>query len=331
MIAALLVLMLADLESTAALGPVLAIGIAVMLLASFTLLPAVLALLGPRAFWPGRAEPAGTRRWERVAGLVERRSGRLIAGIAVFLAVAALGNLVHTGSIGFGQGFTRPTDATEGTAILDAKFPPGLSSPAFVAAGKAQTERVVDALEGRRAVALAVPAPARQGSDAGLVAVLLRSDPDSPEAADAIRDIRTTLRVDAPGALVGGVTAENVDVEAANADDTKLIVPVTLLVVGCVLMLLLRALVAPLYLIATVVASFAATLGIATVLFTQVLGEDGLTFNLTLLSFLFLVALGVDYNIFLMHRARQESRAHPTREAMLRALVAPAAWSPAPG
>ena len=220
----------------------LAIGIAVMLVASFTLLPAVLALLGPRAFWPGRAEPGRSTRWERVAGLVRRRSGWLIAGILAFLAVAALGNLVHTGSIGFGQGFTRATDATEGTNILDVKFPPA-ELAAFVVAPRGRTDR--GRRRGRRpdrgGAGRARAAAAGVGRRPRRRAAPRRSGLAGGERRDPDADLRTALRGPVPGALVGGITAENVDVQAANADDTRLIVPVTLLVRPLVLMLLLRA------------------------------------------------------------------------------------------
>jgi putative drug exporter of the RND superfamily len=317
-------LLLADLESTRWLGPVLALGVAVMLAAAFTLLPAALSLLGERAFWPGRrpADAAPSARWTRVAALVERRSGRLIAISLVVLAVAALGNLVSTGTIGFGQGETRPTDSSRGTAILNENFPPGLSSPLTVLADARDVDRVTAELQKLSAVRLALPAePSRDGRRA-LVAVVLNEDPYSPAALGAVERMRRTLsRID-PTAVVGGITAENLDIEDTNSRDTRVVIPAVLAVVFLILVLLLRALVAPAYLILTVIASFAATLGIATVLFSEVLGEEGLTFNLTLLAFLFLVALGVDYNIFLMHRARDEGRQHGSRVGMLRALVA---------
>jgi RND superfamily putative drug exporter len=149
---------------------------------------------------------------------------------------------------------------------------------------------------------------------------VLRGDPYSGEAADLVKGVRERLAEVAPGALVGGIPAENYDVEQTNARDTKLIVPVVLAVVGLILIAVLRALAAPGYLIVTVVASFAATLGLLTFVFTQLFGAGGISFDLVLLAFIFLVALGVDYNIFLMTRAREEALAHGTREGMLIAL-----------
>ena len=133
--------------------------------------------------------------------------------------------------------------------------------------------------------------------------------------------MRRSRRID-PGALLGGVPAENLDIQHANAHDTKLIIPLVLGVVFVILCVLLIAVAAPLYLIATVVASFAATLGLVTLLFSHLFGHEGLAFNLELISFIFLVALGVDYNIFLMDRVRHEARRSGTREGTLTALSA---------
>ena len=146
-------------------------------------------------------------------------------------------------------------------------------------------------------------------------------DPYGSDAEAAVEEIRERLHAVAPGGLLGGIPVENLDVEQTNARDTKLIVPLVLLVVGLILIAVLRALVAPAYLIATVVASFAATLGLATFAFTEVFGTEGLAFNLELMAFIFLVALGVDYNIFLMTRAREEAAVRGTREGVLAALV----------
>jgi putative drug exporter of the RND superfamily len=321
-VAAMLVLLLADLESTHWLGPVLAIGIAVMLCAGLTLLPALLAILGPRAFWPGRESgPEGRRRlWARVAGLVRRRPRGIVAGVFAVLVVLALGNLIHHGTIGFGEGETRSTESSRGNEVLDEHFPPGIGSPLTAVLGIGEVEAALHGLERLDSVKLALPVPPSSVSDEAALAIVLRGDPYSGEAADLVKGVRERLAEVAPGALVGGIPAENYDVEQTNARDTKLIVPVVLAVVGLILIMVLRALAAPGYLIVTVVASFAATLGLVTFAFTQLFGSGGLSFDLVLLAFIFLVALGVDYNIFLMTRAREEAIAHGTREGMLIAL-----------
>ena len=333
-IAAMLVLLVADLESTHWLGPILAIGIAVMLAASFTLLPALLSLLGERAFWPAGGSAAGLRGsepthsaekeprsgWTRLADLVRRRSRAIVLGVFALLIVLALGNLTDHGTIGFGQGETRPTNSSRGTEVLGEHFPPGIGSPLTAVVEAEELSPVVAGMKKLDSVKLALPVPPTAETDETVVVVVLRGDPYSGEAADAVEAIRERLHEIAPGSLLGGIPAENYDIEQTNARDTKLIVPLVLLVVGLILALVLRALVAPAYLILTVVASFAATLGLCTFLFSE-LGSEGIAFNLVLLSFLFLVALGVDYNIFLMARAREEAAVHGSREGILLALV----------
>ena len=322
-IAAMLVLLLADLESTHWLGPVLAIGIAVMLAAALTLLPAVLSLLGRRAFWPahGSAESGERRRrWAGVAGLVRRRPRTIVIVVFAGLFVLALGNLVDHGTIGFGQGETSSTESSRGNEVLDEHFPPGLGSPLTAVVDLGEVESALGGLEHLSSVKLAVPIPPSAASDVAAVAIVLRGNPYSGEAAGLVEGIRDKLRKVAPSALVGGIPAENYDVEQTNSRDTKLIVPAVLLVVGLILVLVLRALAAPGYLMLTVVASFAATLGLVTFAFTELFGSSGLAFDLVLLAFIFLVALGVDYNIFLMTRAREIAAERGTRDGVLVAL-----------
>ncbi|HEY8502098.1 MAG TPA: MMPL family transporter, partial [Solirubrobacterales bacterium] len=328
-IAAMLVLLVADLESTRWLGPILALGIAVMLAAAFTLLPALLAILGELAFWRPRSRGSfrnqsdrkEPRIWERAAGLVRRRSRAIIVCVFALLAVLCLGNLVHHDTLGFGQGVTKPTNSSEGNEALERHFPAGLGSPLTAVVDAAAAPAVVKGMEDLGNVQLALPAPIPGDAEKAVVALVLDGNPYGSDASAAVEDVRERLHALAPGGLLGGIPVENLDVEQTNARDTKLIVPLVLLVVGLILIALLRALVAPAYLIATVVASFAATLGLATFAFTEVFGDEGLAFNLELMAFIFLVALGVDYNIFLMTRAREEAAARGTHEGVLAALV----------
>jgi RND superfamily putative drug exporter len=329
-IAAMLVLLVADLQSTHWLGPILAIGIAVMLAAAFTLLPALLSLAGERAFWPGTASrgslstPSAQREprdpWMRVADLVRRRSRAIVLLVFAGLIALALGNLTHHGTIGFGQGETRPTDSSRGTAVLDEHFPPGIGSPLTAVVKVEDLGATVEAMKRLDTVKLALPVPPTGADGESVVVVILRGNPYSGAAADAVEGIRDRLREVAPSGLLGGIPVENYEIEQTNAHDTKLIVPLVLLVVGLILALVLRALVAPAFLIVTVVASFAATLGLCTFLFST-FGSEGIAFDLVLLSFLFLVALGVDYNIFLMARAREEAAGRGSREGAMVALV----------
>jgi RND superfamily putative drug exporter len=330
-IAAMLVLLVADLQSTHWLGPILAIGIAVMLAAAFTLLPALLALLGENAFWhpfrtsgvqstPNLGAASAASRWEGVARLVRRRSRPIAAAVLALLAVLSLGNLAHHGTIGFGQGETKPTNSSRGTEALEAHFPAGLGAPLTAVVATERLGAATAALEELQPVRLALPVPPTGEIEKAVVVLVIDGNPYSSDAADTVDDIRERLHAVDPGGLLGGLPAENFDIEQTNARDTKLIVPLVLLVVGLILAAVLRALLAPLYLMATVVASFAATLGLVTFAFAALGGED-IAFNLVLLAFIFLVALGVDYNIFLMTRAREEAAAQGTREGVLVALV----------
>jgi RND superfamily putative drug exporter len=329
-IAAMLVLLVADLQSTHWLGPILAIGIAVMLAAAFTLLPALLSLLGERAFWPTTASrgslvaPETSKEprnlWERVAALVRRRPRTIIALVTASLLVLALGNFAHHGTIGFGQGETKPTNSSRGTAVLDEHFPPGIGSPLTAVVGAEDLGPVARGMRKLGTVKLALPVPPTSAGDEAVVVVILRGNPYSGEAADAVERIRERLHAIAPTALLGGIPAENYDIEQTNARDTRLIVPLVLLLVGLILAAVLRSVLAPAYLMLTVVMSFAATLGLCTFAFSR-LSSEGVAFNLVLMAFLFLVALGVDYNIFLMARAREEAAEHGTREGILVALV----------
>jgi RND superfamily putative drug exporter len=322
-IAAMLVLLVADLQSTHWLGPILAIGIAVMVCSAFTLLPALLAVLGERAFWPAAGAPRrqGPGIWDRIASLVERRSRPICLLVTAGLIVLALGNFLHHGTIGFGQGETKPTNSSEGTAVLNEHFPPGLASPLTAVVPPDEAAKVTAGMKNLTSVRLAIPVPAGSGFESAAVLLVLAGNPYSGEAAEEVERIRERLHAISPDALLGGLPAENWDVEQTNGRDTRLIVPLVLVVVGLILAAVLQAIVAPLYLILTVVLSFAGTLGLSTFLFSQ-FGGEGITFDLTLLAFLFLVALGVDYNIFLMTRVREESARHGTKAGTLRALIA---------
>jgi RND superfamily putative drug exporter len=338
-IAAMLVLLVANLESTHWLGPILAIGIATMLAAAFTLLPALLSVLGPRAFWRKRPasesrgsfptsrvgkEPRNEERtgiWDRAAALVRRRSRLIVLAVTAGLLVLTLGNFTHHGTIGFGQGETEPTDSSRGTKVIEEHFPPGISSPLAAVVADAEVGKVARGMERLKQVKLVLPVPAGvSGADKSVVVIVLRGDPYSGKAAEDVAAIRDRLHEIAPGGLLGGIPAENYDIEQTNARDTRLVLPLVLLVVALILAAVLRALVAPAYLIATVVLSFAATLGLCTAAFS-LLSSEGTAFNLTLMAFIFLVALGVDYNIFLMTRAREEAARDSTSEGVLRALV----------
>jgi RND superfamily putative drug exporter len=319
-IAAMLVLLVAELQSTHWLGPVLGIGIAVMLAAAFTLFPALLAVLGERAFWPAHSRRAAgpDPRWRGVAELVRRRPRTIVATVFAGLALLSLGNLVDHGTIGFGQGESGSTESSRGTKVLDEHFPPGIGSPLTAVVDVGEAASAVTGLQHLPAVKATLPVAPSAGK--AVLSIVLRGNPYAGAAAKEVEDIRDRLKEVAPSALVGGIPAENLDIEQTNARDTRLIVPLVLLVVVTILALVLWALAAPGYLIVTVVASFAATLGLVTFLFADLFGSSGIAFDLVLIAFIFLVALGVDYNIFLMTRAREEAPKLGTRDGVLVAL-----------
>jgi RND superfamily putative drug exporter len=241
--------------------------------------------------------------------------------VLVLLAVLGLGNLTKHETLGFGQGVTKPTDSSRGNEALERHFPAGLGSPLTAVVKAEAAPVVVRGMERLSGVQLVLPAPVPSDAEKAVVLLILDGNPYGSAAETDVEEIRERLHTLSPSGLLGGIPVENLDVEETNARDTKLIVPLVLLVVGLILIMVLRALVAPVYLILTVVASFAATLGLATFAFTEVFGAEGLAFNLELIAFIFLVALGVDYNIFLMTRAREEAAARGTREGTLAALV----------
>ncbi len=283
-IAAMLVLLVADLESTHWLGPVLAIGIAVMLLASFTLLPALLSILGDRAFWPAnpadvadQGVPGGTSQFVTEGTPLIRppptgselrpwcagARGRSSSASWPCWSVLALGNLTSHDTLGFGQGVTRPTNSSRGTEVLERHFPAGLGAPLTAVVSAAAAPKVAREMERLDPVQLVLPAPAPGDAAEAVILLVLRDDPYGRDAEGAVEgDPRTAARR-RPERAARRHPGRELDVEQANSRDTKLVVPLVLLVVGLILIMVLRALVAPAYLIATVVASFAATLGLA--------------------------------------------------------------------
>ncbi len=312
-----LCLLLSDLNSNRSLGPVAAIGIAASLLASLTFLPAVLALIGRPVFWPLPPRPEAVRPsegWWRLAGFVtaHRTELWLLTGL-VLLGFA--GFLPQLRSSGTAQSdvFLTSVDSVVGQRALGAHFPGGAGSPTVVIADANYAQQVAAATAAVPGVSMVTTtaatgaAPTVVGGRVQILATL--ADPaDSKAATATVRQIRTAMRA-IPGAeaLVGGPTATQLDTQATAARDRGLIIPVVLLVVFSVLAVLLRALVAPMLLIATVVLSFAATLGVSALVFNYLFHFPGSDPTVPLFGFVFLVALGVDYNIFLMTRVREET------------------------
>jgi len=387
-IVALLSLLFASFGIYHDLGPPLAVGIAVMLLAGLTLLPALLAIFGRAVFWPSKVVVREHREglWGRVAGrLVKRPALTLLIGVVIFggLAIGATG--FNPG--GFGGEVSAPagTDAAQGNAVLKAHFPQSSANPTSVVMefptsvwddpaplvtattglqhmgsftqlagplnprGTALTPSQLTQLHSQLGPAAALPltepsglgvppgiynayrATARFISANGRIvqweAALKAGDPGSTNALNAVPAIRTQVAHVAheAGASANGVAGEApaiYDVSSISAGDLQHIVPIAVLAIGIVLALVLRSLIAPLYLIASVVLSYLASLGIAVIAFIYVGGQGGITFLLPFLMFIFLLALGEDYNILVMTRIREEAAHRPLREAVVRAVGA---------
>jgi RND superfamily putative drug exporter len=357
-IVGVLCLLLSDLNSNKALGPVAAIGIAFSLLAALTLLPALLLAFRRAAFWPlrpafGSAHPVLTGPdargiWARVGRLVARRSR--VVWIVCTVGLLAMGaGLFGLKADGVPQSdlVIGSSQARDGQDVLADHFPGGSGSPAQVIGAERDLDQLVDAITAvdgvDGVVAAAADSPAgtvpvtgnAAGSAAGnaagsgtptvshgdvLLEATLSDAADSDAAEQTVRDLRTAVeRVD-PGAIVGGVTATAVDTNDTGIRDRTLIIPVVLVVILLILMLLLRSIVAPLVLIGSVIVSFAAALGVGALVFDHVFHFPGADPSVPLYSFVFLVALGVDYNIFLMTRVREEALRHGPREGVLRGL-----------
>ncbi|MBM7775262.1 RND superfamily putative drug exporter [Actinokineospora baliensis] len=327
-IAGLLCLLISDLRSNSSLGPVAAIGIAASLAASLTFLPAVLVLLGRTAFWPSRPkygsaeEERPTRGvWPKVAGLVGRRP-RAVWLLSTLLLAIGVGFLPQLRSDGVAQSelFLTEVDSVTGQQVLARHFPAGTGSPAILITAAGSAEEVVRIAKDTEGVADAGPRTAKIVDGRVELSALLKDAADSPNALDTVQRLRERTR-DVGGTLVGGPSASQLDVRTSSLHDRKIIIPVVLAVIFAILALLLRALLAPLLLIGTVVLSFAATLGVSALVFNHVFDFPGADPSVPLFAFVFLVALGIDYNIFLMTRVREEALVHGTRDGALRGLT----------
>ncbi|TQJ34234.1 MMPL family transporter [Arthrobacter sp. SLBN-122] len=351
-IIALLCLLFSDLNSNKALGPVAAAGILCALFAALTLLPALMALLGRAAFWPFRPKllPADQREPELVTGLegqkgLWRATGSLVARrprtvwvASVLLLLVAAGGLFQLKANGVPQTdvILTASNAVDGQDALARHFDAGSGSPAVVIADQAKAAEVLDRVKADDGVGEAyllgpgsVPITGAPGAPSApdvrdgrvIINATLNDAADSLEAEETVKALRTEVKAVDPGALVGGVTATALDTNTTAQHDLVVIIPVVLVVILFILMLLLRSIVAPVLLVLSVVLSYAAALGVSAFVFNNIFGFPGADATVPLFGFVFLVALGVDYNIFLMSRVREESLKHGTRPGILRGLV----------
>jgi putative drug exporter of the RND superfamily len=338
---AMLTLALADAQLTATLGPVAAIGVACGMVAGLTLLPALLTIFGRRGFWPRGSmveydpeHPSVTRQglWRRIGDRVLQTPGAALAVTVVVFVAGALGLIAYKVDYSTTNFFKTSVDSVEGFEVLERSFPAGTLAPTTVLVerhGGEITEADIAAaarrVQGVNGVASARPTgTVSNDGTMATINVILEGDPYTQDAFDVVPEIRASLDDLGPGltALVGGGSAIQYDFDQAIESDLRLIAPIALLVIAIILAVLLRALVAPLVLIASVILSFLCTLGLSVLFIRFVVGDPGLDASIPTFAFIFLVALGIDYTIFLMARVREEARRHGTREGMLRALSA---------
>jgi RND superfamily putative drug exporter len=321
------ILTLAEVNSTSGLGPVAALGIAVGLLAMITLLPALLVIFGRWLFWPvrpkaGTAEPTATGLYARLGARMARRPRAVWIGTAVALGVMALGLFqLNANGLTTEDTYTTTQPSVTGEEALARHFPAGQGEPVVVIANAARADQVKTALAGTPGIS-SVGDPVVKGDLVQLEGTL-ESAPDSKAAQQTVLAVRDAVHpVAGADAKVGGMSAMTLDINNANKHDNQLIIPLVLLVVLLILGLLLRAIVAPLILMATVVLSFGAALGVSALIFRHVFGFGGEDTSFPLYVFVFLVALGIDYNIFLMTRVREEAHKQGTRKGALTGLAA---------
>jgi putative drug exporter of the RND superfamily len=324
---AMVCLLVAEMNSTAGLGPVAALGIGVGLLVMLTLLPALLVITGRWMFWPARprfgsAEPTAGGFWAQVGGRIAGRPRTVWVGTALALAAASFGIVaLNAHGLSTADSYTKEFDSIKGQKVLAAHHLADSSSPVMVVADPARAADVKQAMTGVSGLGEVTGPLVKDG--VAFLSAPLAEDPTSRAAFDAVDRVRAGVHaVDGAHALVGGGSATTADIEKASAHDNLVIIPLVLVVVLLVLMVLLRALFSPLLLIGTVVLSFGASLGVSSLLFRYVFGFAGADASLPLFVFVFLVALGIDYNIFLMTRVREETPAHGTRRASRIALGA---------
>ncbi len=354
-IAGLLVLLLSDLKSNASLGPAGAIGIAAAFLTALTLLPALLLIGGKHArgvFWPARprylgdddddattieAVEARSGVWGRVSRAVDARPRRVWIGAGALLVVMAAGlTQLEANGIGDRDVFLTKTESVEGFTVLEDHFAAGATAPVRLIVNQQDADAVLAAVKGVAGVEdayLLTPAVA-QGAPGGTVPgdpivvdgrveinAVTQASSTARAAQDVVAQIRATVHPQSEGALVGGSAAESLDTRLTTDRDIKIIVPVILVVIFVVLALLLRALVAPAIIVLANILSFGAALGVSALVFDDIFGFPGMDPGTPLLGFVFLVAWGVDYSIFLMSRAREESLVHGTSQGVRRALA----------
>ena len=336
---ALMVLLLSDLSGNRGLGPVGAIGIICSVITILTLLPALLVAFGRWIFWPRipRHDDINSQldgAWAKVGSVVAKQPRKLWIGTAVGLTIlAGFSTTLNARGLSTADAFTQRPDSVIGLEFLGQHFPGGSGQPTEVVVKESQVEQVSAALsrvDGVAAVDVMRTGPTLPGLDLAPIKIVdgkaiinatLSLNPDSVEAREVIPNIRDAVQAIDPSILVGGSTAVAFDTDVAASRDNRLIIPIVLLLISLILGLLLRSIVAAGLLIGTVVLSYFATLGACQLVFEHIFGFKGADVSFPLFAFIFLVALGIDYNIFLMTRVREESAKIGTRAGVIKGLT----------
>jgi len=338
-IAGLLVLLLSDLSSNRGLGPVGAIGIASAMITVLTFLPALLVVFGRWIFWPKiprfddvDEQLSGT--WAKIGNSVEKHPKRTWISTALLLTVlAGFSFTLKADGLANTEAFTTRTDSVIGLEKLGEHFPSGEGSPVEIVINQSDLASATAALLTVGNVAFVEPVvsgqkipgqptpPIKVVDGKILLNATLKVAPDSVEARNTIPIIREAVHKVDKDILVGGGTAVQYDTDVASRHDNRLIIPVVLLIIGVILGLLLRSILAAGLLLLTVVLSFMATLGVCQLVFEHIFNFKGADASFPLFAFIFLVALGIDYNIFLMTRVREESMKIGTRKGVIKGLT----------
>ncbi|MEN9698628.1 MAG: hypothetical protein RL448_583 [Actinomycetota bacterium] len=338
-IAGLMVLLLSDLKGNQSLGPVGAIGIASSMVTILTLLPALLVVFGRWIFWPRipqfddkNAQLEGF--WAKVGNLVARRPKQLAISTALILVIfAGFATTLKADGLSTTQAFTGKIDSVVGQDKLLKHFPGGQGQPTQIVVKQESADAVATAVRGIEGIAavdylrdgVEIPGqpqpPIKVVQDAVILNATLDFAPDSEAARKLVPTIREVAKKVDASVLVGGGSAVNYDVDVAAQHDNRTIIPIVLILIALILTVLLRSILAGAVLLATVVLSYFATIGVCQLVFEHIFKFPGADTSFPLFAFIFLVALGIDYNIFLMTRVREESIKRGTREGVIRGLT----------
>ncbi len=335
----LLILLFSQLTNTASLGPIGAIGIVVSMITILTLLPALLLIFGRWIFWPRIPENDGddhvmSGSWSKIANSIARkpRKAWIITGV-VLLAFASASTTLKADGLGTVDSFTGNPESVVGQKLLETHFPGGEGNPTQVVIDVRKISAVTSAIKSAPGVTDVTPMLDRMEipgqpkpemkivNGRAILNVTLNKAPDSIEAGNDIPKIRELAKAVDSTALVGGTSAVYFDVRTANNRDNRTIIPIILLVITLILGVLLRSILSAVVLLGTVVLSYFATLGVCALVFNHVFGFAGGDNSFPLFAFIFLVALGIDYNIFLMTRVREESAKLGTRAGVTKGVT----------